>query len=168
MKGKLLLNLSLLILFSFISTKDSYLHLESNSKEQAAQIAFQSNNKGFILRNFNNDKMCLYNFEDASKIIEFNGLDNVSITPKLQLDTNNLDFLLTFENSSIKYEGIDQWTMLFYDDFQGSAPGWSKNKLSTCGTNDNMFLGGHCNLGADEVSKKYTDLPQHNMVYIIK
>jgi len=108
--------------------------------------------------------MCLYNFEDASKIIEFNGLENVDIHPKLELNTNNLDFLLTFKNSNIKFEGVNQWTMLYFDDFQGSAQGWSKNKISTCGTNDNMFLGGHCNFGADEVSKSYTDLPEHKMV----
>ena len=42
--------------------------------------------------------------------------------------------------------------------------GWSKEKLSTCGTNDNMFLGGHCNFAGEEVSKNYSNLPQHTMV----
>ncbi len=59
-----------------------------------------------------------------------------------------------------------QWTMMNLDDFQGSAEGWSKQKMSTCGTNDNMFLGGHCNFGADEVSKNFTELPPHSMIRI--
>ena len=164
MKSILLQNFLTLLLFTFLTGKDTFVNLQSKNKDQVAQIAFQSNNKGYILRNFNNDNMCLYNFDDASKIIEFNGLENVSVYPQLQLNTNNLDFLLTFKNSSINHEGVDQWTMLFFDDFQGSAPGWSKSKLSTCGANDNMFLGGHCNLGNEEVFKTYSDIPEHTMV----
>ncbi len=164
MKVKLLVYLLTLLLFTFISAKDTFVHLQSKDQDQVAQIAFQSDNKGYILRNFNNNKICLYNFEDASKIVEFNGTESVTVKRPLNLNTDNLDFILNMKNSAIKFEGKDQWTMIYFDDFQGSAPGWSKNKVSTCGTNDNMFLGGHCNLGADEVSKKYTSLPEHSTV----
>ena len=52
------------------------------------------------------------------------------------------------------------------DDFQGNTAGWNKDKLSTCGSSDNMFLGGYCNFAGMEASKKYTKLPKHSMIKI--
>lgn len=73
---------------------------------------------------------------------------------------------MNYNNSKIIMDDTPQWTMVHLDDFQGNAVGWSKEKLSTCGTNDNMFLGGHCNLGGEEVSKTFVNLPQHSMVVL--
>ena len=73
---------------------------------------------------------------------------------------------MTFNESSINFDGTDQWTMFVFEDFQGSAAGWSKEKLSVCGTNDNMFLGGNCNFAGDDVSKKYINIPNHSMIRI--
>jgi len=52
------------------------------------------------------------------------------------------------------------------DDFQGNTSGWSKDKLSTCGSNDNMFLGGYCNFAGTEATKTFKKLPQHSMIRI--
>ena len=78
----------------------------------------------------------------------------------------DINLQLTYTDSSLIYNNNKQWILINLDDFQGSALGWSKEKLSTCGANDNMFLGGHCNLGGEEVFKNYKNLPPHKMIKI--
>ena len=126
---------------------------------QFSQLSFQSDNNGYIIRNLNNGTANLYNFADSEKIISINSYDSIEISTHLILDADKVDLLMTNSDSHLSYDGVDQWTLIYLDDFQGSAMGWSKEKLSNCGTNDNMFLGGHCNFGGEEVSKNYTDIP---------
>jgi hypothetical protein len=73
---------------------------------------------------------------------------------------------MTYDDTHYTIDGVDQWTLISYDDFQGNAMGWSKEKLSTCGTNDNMFLGGYCNFGSEDVHKNYTNMPKHSYIRI--
>ena len=72
---------------------------------------------------------------------------------------------MKYPNSEIIMDDTSQWTLLYLDDFQGNANGYSKEKLSTCGSSDNMFLGGHCNFGGIEVYKIYNKLPKHKKVF---
>jgi hypothetical protein len=84
----------------------------------------------------------------------------------LVVESESLDFLLKNNDSQIVYDNTPQWTMISLDDFQGNSIGWSKDKLSNCGTSDNMFLGGHCNFANEEAKKVFTDIPKHQMVII--
>lgn len=90
---------------------------------------------------------------------------NLSITPKslISLNTPNgsilaydptVDTLSTPFNlkfgSDIKLENepndiffleTEQWKLAYFEDFQGTALGWSEVSLSSCGTSSNLFLG---------------------------
>jgi len=57
--------------------------------------------------------------------------------------------------------------MSSHDDFEGkkSLKGWSRKELSSCNEGGNSFLGGHCKLSHQEVSKTY-NLPEHKHLKI--
>lgn len=102
---------------------------------------------------------------DNQQLINFNDIQSMQVYPNLIIEADlNLQF--TYSESSLIYENTEQWVMVSYDDFQGSAKEWSKEKFSVCGTNDNIFLGGHCNFGGEEVFKVYKNLPVHKMIKI--
>jgi hypothetical protein len=114
-----------------------------------------------------NDGSCnIYNFPDSKELININNHEGLTFHTPLTINSESLDLLMTYQQSSITYENNEQWSLFSLDDFQGSAIGWSKEKLSTCGANDNMFLGGHCNFGGEEVNKNFTNLPPHNYIKI--
>lgn len=152
----------------FLTAKNTYLSLLS-SDNQISQIYFTQNStdaqSGYVLKNFNNGTMALSDTKDQL-MFSINDYSSFDFQTPLIIDTESLDLAMKFTDSKIIYDGMDQWTMIRLDDFQGSAEGWSKQKMSTCGTNDNMFLGGHCNFGGEEVSKNFTDLPAHSMLRI--
>lgn len=56
------------------------------------------------------------------------------------------------------------WTLFEHNDFQAHANGWSKQTRSSCDRND-YFLGGHCALSNEEVSKEFS-LPSHKYVRV--
>jgi len=89
----------------------------------------------------------------------------MEVNPSLSVEAD-LNLQMTYTDSNLIYDNEEQWIMVNYDDFQGSAQGWDKEKLSVCGSNDNMFLGGHCNFGGEEVFKIYGNLPPHKMIKI--
>jgi len=89
----------------------------------------------------------------------------MEIIPKLKID-GDLNLQMTYTDSRLLFDDTDQWILIYFDDFQGTSQGWNKEKLSVCGSNDNMFLGGHCNFGGEEVFKIYKNLPPHNMIKI--
>lgn len=78
----------------------------------------------------------------------------------------DLNLQLVYTGSKLLYHDQEQWILVNFDDFQESTQGWSDSKVSVCGFNDNVFLGGHCNFGAGEVSKTFTKLPPHNMIKV--
>jgi len=159
---------SLYILFitiSFSITKNTYFQLISPESE-ISQLSFQSDNIGYIMQNLNNGTTKVFDYPDGRNIFTINSYQSIVYESPLNIDTEKLDLVMTYEKSNLNMYGLDQFTMIHFDDFQGSALGWSKEKLSTCGTNDNMFLGGHCNFGAEEVHKNFTNLPSHEIIRI--
>ena len=161
-------NITLFLTFLILSTynsKNTHVQLISPENEYA-QVLFQSENKGFNLINLNNGTMILTNHPDSMKIMAMNSFNSIDFNYPLTVETNTMDLVMKYSDSRLTYEDVDQWTMVALDDFQGAAEGWSKNKLSTCGTNNNMFLGGHCNFGGEDASKNFTSLPAHNMIRI--
>lgn len=61
--------------------------------------------------------------------------------------------------------GVKQWRLAHIEDFStGTAVGWSRPDVSTCG-GVNM-LGGYCKFGQGEVTKSFGPLPKHNQLRI--
>jgi len=63
---------------------------------------------------------------------------------------------------------VKQWAVTAHDDFEDAnsvANGWSDMSISSCSEGGNSFLGGHCLLSYQEVSKTYT-LPKHEHLKI--
>jgi len=164
MKIHLLIYLCL-ILFTHYSCKNTHFQLLSKDDE-ASQISFTSEGKGFVLQNLNNGTASLLTSPDNKKILSFNSYQTLDFKTPLTINTPSLDLVMKYAGSSLVYDGMDQWTMIRLDDFQGQAQGWSKEKMSVCGSNDNMFLGGHCNFGGEDVTKNFTDIPEHSMIRI--
>lgn len=141
--------------FQILSSEKETADLNFVSSDGTTKYSFINYNNGTSAITSNNTNLILM---DTNNNIEFN-------TP-LEVDSPIIDFLMTYENSEYKIENEKQWTLVYLDDFQGSSTGWSKEKLSTCGTNDNMFLGGHCNFAGTEVYKIFTGLKPHSMIRI--
>jgi hypothetical protein len=161
-------HLFIFLIFMFITNslnKNTRLSLESPESE-TTQINFISGEDSFNLINLNNGTMMLSNQNDNSKVFSLNSLKSLEFNYPLKLDTQSIDLVMKYTDSKLSYDNEDQWTMIKLDDFQGEAEGWSKDKLSTCGPNNNMFLGGYCNFAKDEAKKTYKDLPSHNWVRI--
>ena len=65
---------------------------------------------------------------------------------------------LNLKNDFYKVNGIKQWTLISYDDFSSSEniKDYSFQQLMSCNSkNENLFIGGHCLLSKEEVSKKF-------------
>ena len=153
------------ILLSQCYSKNTHVQLISSENEMS-QLAFQGNNTGFVFQNLNNGTAALLHLPDLTHILSFNSYQSMEFDTHLTIDVPNIDLVMKYSDSSLQIDGVDQWTMVRLDDFQGVAEGWSKEKLSTCGSNDNMFLGGHCNLGGEEVFKNFTEIPSHSMIRV--
>jgi hypothetical protein len=133
---------------------------------EISQLSFQSDNIGYILQNLNNGTAALYDFPHGQKVLAINSYHSFEFETSLSFNTESTDLVMKYDHSKILMDDQEQFSMISLDDFQGIALGWSKEKLSTCGSNDNMFLGGHCNFGGEEVYKNFTNLPAHNMIRI--
>lgn len=155
----------LIILIGILNARNTYVHLIS-TEDEMSQLAFQSENKGFVWQNMNDGASSVLSYPKNNPLMTIDGHKSMDFDYPLLINSDNVNLVMNFKNSSLIYDGMEQWTMIAFDDFQGSALGWSKEKLSTCGANDNMFLGGHCNFGGEEVSKNFTGLPKHSMIRV--
>jgi hypothetical protein len=61
--------------------------------------------------------------------------------------------------------GVKQWRLVRHEHFDQGAEGWSLLQTSSCAGRDS-FLGGHCHIGAGEVSKTFDKLPPHSQVRV--
>ncbi len=163
----------LISIYPQICSKHTYLQLLSHDSE-ISQLTFQTinhlkNNQttpiNYLLKNYNNDTTTLTTPNSKQPIIEINSHESINFYNPIEINTTSLDIMLEYENSKITMDGEDQFIMINLDDFQGSSMDWSKEKLSTCGGN-NMFLGGYCNFGGEEVHKNYTNLPKHDTIRV--
>lgn len=73
---------------------------------------------------------------------------------------------LSFLATDVVVNGVRQWRLVEHDDFQNGAEGWSRQERSSCGHQDDMFLGGHCNFGSIDVTKLFAGLPEHSQVRV--
>ncbi len=75
---------------------------------------------------------------------------------------------VNMRGTSFVLEGVRQWGLVHHDDFESekSLDGWSDKRLSRCKNGKNSFLGGHCNLSYNEVSKVFKNLPKHEKLKV--
>jgi len=83
----------------------------------------------------------------------------------------------SFLAEEVVVSGVKQWRLVRHDSFEKEtadrdpAEGWSLAELSSCSrdlTRDQSqvdhFLGGHCNMAAGELKKRFDQLPPHKQV----
>jgi hypothetical protein len=158
-----LLFICLIVIFSQIVCRNTLVQLLSEEIGISKAI-FQSEREKFDLTNYNNGKLTLGSAE-KEEILIISDSESFNVNGKLKLITENLHLQMAFTGSQLQYEGVDQWIMISYEDFQGASLGWSKEKYSTC-QSDSMFLGGPCNFAGGDTFKTYTDLPPHKSIRI--
>jgi hypothetical protein len=98
--------------------------------------------------------------------MECKGYDEIVFDNDVEINTSNFDSIFAYVDTSVEYKGTSQWVLQEIDDFEGKTNTWSSDKLSQCGSDENMFLGGHCNFGTLEVKKTYKDIPTHKFIRI--
>mmetsp|Transcript_113268 Transcript_113268/g.283708 ORF Transcript_113268/g.283708 Transcript_113268/m.283708 type:complete len:296 (-) Transcript_113268:41-928(-) len=68
---------------------------------------------------------------------------------------------------SISVGGVPQWFLWDLDTFDTAGTGqWTMNARSVCGAPNDLFLGGHCRLGAASTARRYENLPPHTRVRV--
>jgi len=69
-------------------------------------------------------------------------------------------------DGKINFNGVEQWFLVAFEDFNQGAVGWSNTSTTTCGNPDKMILGGCGKFANGEVSKTYFNLPSHGVVRV--
>lgn len=87
--------------------------------------------------------------------------DAISMERRMEVHGN----LLGSASARVSVQGTEQWKLAVLEDFQGAITGWSDDSVNRCGTNPDLYLGGHCKYSAIEVSKSWT-LPEHHYIQI--
>lgn len=75
---------------------------------------------------------------------------------------------IDLSGDSLSVKGVKQWSMVEHDDFETeeSVKGWKNARTSSCSKNGNVFIGGHCNLSYNEISKKFYISIEHKQVKV--
>lgn len=78
---------------------------------------------------------------------------------------------LSFLAQSVIIDGVAQWRLVTSENFDsGNAKGWLVDgnvpKTSVCGSQQDAFIGGHCNLAAGSLTKVFRQLPPHKEVRV--
>lgn len=128
---------------------------EGKSKNEGSPISIKNKNEGVLE---------IEKISNKEKILEINGLNQINVNTHLKIDAKNIDFKV--KDSQFEMEGASQWQLVYLDDFEQNANGWSNTTRSTCGNNKNKFLGGPCVFSKEEIEKIYKDLPEHKMIKI--
>lgn len=87
---------------------------------------------------------------------------NKTIIKSNTLLTNTLNL-----EGPLKYNGVSQWRMISFDNFQNNMTSlnWNLSKTSDCKKNHNM-LGGFCQLSTNSLVKRFNNLPKHKMIRV--
>ena len=168
---KKLIIITTLYLISQIKTQ-YFLHPQNNLQQDSTQMTsliIQSKNTSnsefcfgtplnyfsFTLHSSSNDFSLSENNYPLLTIREQNQINFLSKT----LSTNE-----TFINGNLKIKGINQWKLIYEENFDKSIEGWSNKTISKC--NGITMLGGYCIFSKGETEKIYDKLPEHNMIRI--
>jgi len=93
--------------------------------------------------------------------------------PVLSLDSQNVlhvgsgrvEAMALNALSSISVRGVQQWQLVYADDFSTAGTGWSREEVSQCG--GVFMLGGYCKFSAGEVNKTFSGLPPHKQLRVV-
>ena len=91
---------------------------------------------------------------------------NINIKVPLYINSSSIDILLNSQQSSFKYNNIDQFILYSIDTFEEKDNKWSNYVLSTCGNNNNFILGGYCHFSNNETEKKFYIETKHKYIKI--
>jgi hypothetical protein len=128
-----------------VSGNDGLINLKLKNKKTLFSLGISD--KSFIISNSD------YKFMNAT--------NEMVVLKGKSLLTNSLNV-----TGEILINNIKQWRMIKYDSWKENNTdlGWGFNKISVCG--HYKVLGGPCLLGQEEISKTFTNLPEHTMVKI--
>lgn len=124
-----------------------------------AKIIFGSLNNffSFSLRGKSQDFMLANNSRPL--LITSSNKNDMMIFTKYLKPNKGIEF-----NGHFKIRSVNQWKLVFEEDFSESVSGWSKNILTECG--GVKMLGGYCQFGSGEVLKTIEKLPEHKQLRI--
>ncbi|KAL4510423.1 hypothetical protein ABPG72_020885 [Tetrahymena utriculariae] len=150
--------------------------LLTNQEGQAVQIELQNHNGNSVVLESSGDNAFQVS-KDNEMVVSYTQIENQNEIDNTKIDvvgTLNSNYDLKVEgdlhiaqmSNSIFYKSQKQWKLFAFDDFQYDKKGWSEQAISSCGSSENIFLGGHCNFGGIIVTKEYTDLPPNSFVNV--
>ena len=163
--------MTILYLISQIKTQ-YFLHPQNTLQEDSTQMTsliIQS-------KNTSNSEFCFgtplnfFSFTLHSSSNDFSLSENnyplLTITEQNQINflSKTLSLNETYINGNLKIKGINQWKLIYEENFEESIEGWSNNTISKC--NGITMLGGYCIFSKGETEKIYDKLPEHSMIRI--
>jgi hypothetical protein len=139
-----------------------------NTKGDSTTISFKSENSNketsYDIKSNKKNLKLLYNTE--KELLEINSTSNINIKVPLYINSSSIDILLNSQQSSFKYNNIDQFILYSIDTFEEKDNKWSNYVLSTCGNNNNFILGGYCHFSNNETQKKFYIETKHKYIKI--
>ena len=168
---KKLIIITTLYLISQIKTQ-YFLHPQNNLQQDSTQmtsLTIQS-------KNTSNSEFCFgtplnyFSFTLHSSSNDFSLSENnyplLTIREQNQINilSKKLTLNETYINGNLKIKGINQWKLIYEENFDESIEGWSNKTVSKC--NGITMLGGYCIFSKGETEKIYDKLPEHNMIRI--
>ena len=163
--------MTILYLISQIKTQ-YFLHPQNTLQQDSTQMTsliIQS-------KNTSNSEFCFgtplnfFSFTLHSSSNDFSLSENnyplLTITEQNQINflSKTLSLNETYINGNLKIKGINQWKLIYEENFEESIEGWSNNTISKC--NGITMLGGYCIFSKGETEKIYDKLPEHSMIRI--
>ena len=144
--------------------------INKNSDDSMTSFSIQGNNKydaefkmgslnnfySFLLRGQYNDFVIS---NTNHPLFSVNKNRDVMIFPNEFSPKQGLTFTGDF-----KIRGINQWKLVYEEDFSKNISGWSNNTVSNC--SGVYMLGGYCHFGGGQTQKTFVDLPAHSQVKV--
>jgi hypothetical protein len=102
----------------------------------------------------------------VEKLLSSTGV--ITIEADVIINNDIMANTISMRGASFVLEGVKQWGLTHHDDFETekSLEGWSDKRVSRCKNSKNTFLGGHCNLSFNEVTKVFKSLPPHEKLKV--
>ncbi|KAL4478512.1 hypothetical protein ABPG74_006747 [Tetrahymena malaccensis] len=168
--------IALLLGLCFINITNSNKILLTNEEAKTVQIELKNHNGNSVVLETLQDNAFSVS-KDNETILSYSQIENQNEIDTSKIDVagtlnSNYDFKVDGDlhivqmSNSIFYKSQKQWKLFSFDDFQYDKQGWSEQAISSCGSSENIFLGGHCNFGGIIVTKEYKGLPPNSFVNI--
>ncbi len=127
----------LVVILAFSAAKQQEFTLYSPDEQTPIDLVFSAPPNEMTL-SISPDSKISFNTVDKEIINYDPETDTLSTIYDLKLGS---DVELYGQPNDILFLDTEQWKLVYFEDFQGSALGWSEGSLSSCGTSSNLFLG---------------------------